>query len=163
MRAIASLILFAVAAACSRGPDRADPVEATEPAPAEPAAAVEVEPASSPEAALAGAETAAPAVDPLSDRLWALTPGDGRPGVFRVFLSSGAMMQGSCVETYRVSEWRRGKGGEIVWSEDGTEITADVLSLDAAGLTLGLNLADGRKVETYAAAAAPFVCPDLPR
>lgn len=145
-------------AACSRGAESAAPA-----ATAAPVVAAEAEPLPSPEPALAGAEPAAPAIDPLTDRLWTLTPGDGRPGVIRLFLSSGAMLQGSCVETYRVSEWRRDEAGKVVWNEDGAEISADIVAVDDAGLTLGLNLADGQKIETYAPADAPFVCPDLPR
>lgn len=152
------LIVAAVLAGCSRGPENAPT-----PGAAEPAIAAETAPAPSPEAALAGAEAETSEIDPLTDRLWALAPGDGRPGVYRVFLSSGAMMQGSCVEPYRVSEWRRDDGGKVVWNEDGAELTADIVSIDDAALTLGINLADGQKVESYTAAAVPFVCPDLPR
>ena len=154
-----ALLLTGIAvAACSRGAESAAPA-----ATAAPVVAAEAEPLPSPEAALAAAETAAPAIDPLTDRLWTLTPGDGRPGVFRLFLSSGAMIEGSCVETYRVSEWRRDEAEKIVWNEDGAEISADIVAIDDAGLTLGLNLADGQKIETYALADAPFACPDFPR
>jgi hypothetical protein len=156
-----SLFAALAAAACSRAADSAAPAapQSRETVPA----AAESAPAPSPEAALAGAETAAPAIDLLTDRLWMLTPGDSRPGVFRIFLSSGAMIEGSCVETYRVSEWSRNEAGKIVWKEDVVDISADIVSVDDAALTLGVNLADGQKVETYAVAAAPFVCPDLPR
>lgn len=155
MRSILLVTVLAISA-CSRAPGAQAPD-------VEPAASVGVTPSPSPEAALAGAEAAGAAIDPLTDQVWTLTPGDGRPGVFRIFLSSGAMMQGSCVETYRVSEWRRDGAGKVVWNEDGTEISADVVSVDGSALALGLNLAGGQKVETYTAASAPFVCPDLPR
>lgn len=105
----------------------------------------------------------APQTDPLTDRLWVLSPEDGRPGVIRVFLSSGAFFQGSCAETYRVSAWSRNAEGKIVWNEDGEEISADILSIDDAELVISVNLRDGRKVETYRRAPVPFTCPDLPR
>ncbi|NKB16239.1 MAG: hypothetical protein HC774_04150 [Sphingomonadales bacterium] len=105
----------------------------------------------------------APQIDPLTDRLWTLSPEDGRPGVIRIFLSSGALVQGSCVETYRVSAWSRDAEGKIVWNEDGEDISADILSIDDAALVISVNLRDGREVETYRSAPVPFTCPDLPR
>ena len=153
MRFVPLALVAAIAAACSRAPESA---QADQAAPSAEAVAAAESPSPAPAAA-------APAIDPLTERFWMLSPGDGRPGAFRIFLSSGAMMQGSCVETYRVSAWRRDAGGAIVWTEDGADIAADVVSVDGQTLTLSLALAGARKVETYAAASAPFVCPDLPR
>ncbi len=132
----------ACAAACVKAPENA---------PAAPAASLET------------ASMATPADDPLTDRFWTLAEPDGRTGVIRAFLSDGSMLQGSCGETYRLSAWRRGREGEIRWSEDGVEISADVLEAGPDALTIGLNLPDGQKIERFKPAAAPFVCPDLPR
>ncbi|MFN0024748.1 MAG: hypothetical protein ACKVS5_12725 [Parvularculaceae bacterium] len=144
-----------VTAACSKAPAPAEAETA-------PAVAAETAPAPSAEAVIAAAARA-PA-DPLTDRIWVLTPSDGRLGALKIFLSDGTLMQGSCGETYRLSKWRRDEAGKIVWNEDGVDILADVTALDDAALTIGINLVGGeQKIETYAPAATPFACPDLPR
>ena len=109
------------------------------------------------------APQAAPGADPIAEKVWMLTDSDDLPGVMRVFLSDGVMLQNSCWETYRLSSWRRAPDGRIVWTEDGRDIaaTADV---DAGGvLTFRIDLGGEERVETYRRAEAPFVCPDFPR
>ncbi len=103
------------------------------------------------------------AADPLLNKVWAMEPGDGRPGVMRVFLEGGVLIQDSCWETYRLSDWRRAADGRIVWNEDGMDIEAEVDAVSDGAMTLRLFLGAEEKVETYKAAASPFVCPDLPR
>lgn len=109
------------------------------------------------------APLAADVGDPLVDTAWTLTPGDGRPGVVRIFLSDGVLFQGSCVETYRLSSWRRISDSRIAWNEDGVDIEADAAVSDTAMLTLVLHLPSEEKTETYRRTDAPFVCPDMPR
>lgn len=105
----------------------------------------------------------AAAADPLTGKVWVLTTDDGRPGVMRVFLPDGVLIQDSCWETYRLSAWRRDGPRRIVWNEDGTEIAAEVDEASATALSLRLLLRGEEKSETYRVADAPFVCPDLPR
>jgi len=113
-------------------------------------------------AACSAAPDAAPASDPLTDRFWMSADNDGRTGVIRAFLSDGSFLQGSCGEPYRLSAWRR-SGDRLIWTEDGVEISADVIESGPGALTIGLNLPDGQKVERYRPAQPPFVCPDMPR
>lgn len=107
--------------------------------------------------------TAAPAADFLVDKIWTLADDDGRPGAIRIFLSDGVMLQDSCFETLRLSNWRRESDSRILWSEDGVDIAAEVVEIDAERMTLTLDLGYDLKTENYRAAEAPFVCPDLPR
>lgn len=141
MRLVLWFCAAVAAGACSKAPETAD---------AAPPAAAE-SPASD------------PLSDPLTDRFWTLAETDGRAGVIRAFLSDGSMLQGSCWEPYRLSAWRRSGDGAIVWTEDGVEISAAVIETGPDALTIGINLPGGQKVERYRPAAAPFVCPDLPR
>ena len=143
---IAAASVFA-ATACSKETEAAAP--ASEDAPARPAALPPVH---------GDAE-----IDPLADTIWTLTPTDGRAGTIRIFTSDGTMLQGSCGEPYRLSAWRRVDDGSIAWNEDGVDITAAIVSVDEVALTMALNLGAKKKTETYRVAAAPFVCPDLPR
>lgn len=113
-------------------------------------------------AACSKAPEAAPASDPLTDRFWMLADEDGRTGVIRAFLSDGSFLQGSCGEPYRLSVWRR-SGDSLVWTEDGVEISADIIETGPGALTIGINLRGDQKVERYRPAETPFVCPDLPR
>ncbi len=164
MRFASTAIAIALAlAACSKAPEppAADSTAAA-PTEAAPDVAAEIAAAPTPEAVFA-AEATADAADPITDRIWLLSPDEGKTGAMMLFLSDGVMMQGSCGETYRLSQWRRDEAGKIAWSEDGTEITADVIAVDGGMLTIGVNLRTERKVESFKPAAAAFVCPDLPR
>ena len=147
MRLIATAAAIFFCAACGKS-DVAPPADA---APASPAAEMQasLEP-----------ETAA---DPLLNKVWVMTPEDGRPGVMRIFLADGVLIQDSCWETYRLSDWRREADGKIVWNEDGMDVGAVVDEVSDNALTLRLLLHAEEKVETYRAAASPFVCPDMPR
>ncbi len=117
----------------------------------------------------ASSEKAGPALvveapaDPITGKVWTLSPEDGRQAVIRVFLADGALLQDSCFETFRLSQWRRISADRIAWNEDGMEIEADIVVLDDETLTLSLNLGSEEKTETYRIADVPYVCPDRPR
>lgn len=147
MRPMATAAALLLCAACGKS-DVAPPGDAS---PAGPAAEMQ--------AALPAEDD----VDPLFNKVWLREPGDGRPGVMRTFLGNGVLIQDSCWETYRLSEWRRAEDGKIVWNEDGMDIEAVVDEVSDNALTLRLLLRAEEKVETYRAAAPPFVCPDMPR
>ncbi|MEQ8935468.1 MAG: hypothetical protein RIE56_06725 [Amphiplicatus sp.] len=147
MRLIAIAAAILLCAACGN----ADVAPAKDAAPTSPAG--EMQASLSPETA----------GDPIVNTVWVMVPEDGRPGVMRVFLESGVLIQDSCWEAYRLSDWRRGVDSKIVWSEDGMDIEAEVDAVSDGAMTLRLFLGAEEKVETYRAAASPFVCPDMPR
>lgn len=114
----------------------------------------------------AGAEKASAAAGAslLENTVWAQAPeSGGPPGAFKIFLSGGTLITDSCWETYRLSEWRRTGDGAVAWTEDTAEIEATIVSLTQNELVLELQLVGGAERKTYAPAAAPFVCPDMPR
>jgi hypothetical protein len=80
----------------------------------------------------------------------------------QIFLSDGTLISDSCFETYRLSSWRLA-GDQLAWSEDGIEIRARVVSVDADALMLGMMLSGGEEQQRFTAAAVPYVCPDMPR
>ncbi len=100
----------------------------------------------------------------FTNRVWTRAAGeDELPGVMRVFLSDGTLVQDSCWETYRLSAWSFTSETGLTWNEDGVDIAAEIVSVTDAELTLSLQLRGGAVVETYVAADVPYVCPDLPR
>lgn len=141
MRQLAPLIVAMLCAACGKAADA-------------PAAAT---------AADASPSHGRVAEDALMNKVWILADDDGRPGVMRVFLSDGVLIQDSCWETYRLSDWRRTGENALAWSEDGVEIEAKIDTLSANALTLRLRLRSEEKVERYRVAVSPYVCPDMPR
>lgn len=144
MRAFVLIAAAVALAACYETTETATP-----PAPeAEPVAAAQPAPAES---------------GGFVGKIWAATSPESPPGSMRIFLDSGALLQTSCFETYRLSEWRRINGNRIAWSEDGAEIEAEVVAGDGDHLTLKLRIGAEERAETYRLAEIPAVCPDLPR
>ena len=112
----------------------------------------------------------ATAVDPygaitaeLTNRVWVRVDDNQLPGVIKIFLSDGTLVQDSCWETHRLSAWQQSAVGQLSWSEDGTEIKADIVTLTADELVLLLKLRGGDVEERYQPAAVPSVCPDMPK
>lgn len=101
-----------------------------------------------------------PANGDFVGRIWISTT-QGRPlGSMIVFLPDRTLLMDSCFETYRVSEW--GVAGErIRWREDSIPIEADVSLPSKDELTLQVVGQD--TAQTYIAASAPYVCPDMPK
>lgn len=104
----------------------------------------------------------APAKRSFTNRVWQRDDAEGRPGVIKVFLSDGTLIQDSCWETHRLSEWRMTSDTELSWIEDGAEIAAEIVSVSADQLVLRLQLGEETVEERLTAAAVPAVCPDLP-
>lgn len=98
----------------------------------------------------------------LVDRVWTKTDGD-LPGVMKIFLSDGTLVQDSCWETHRLSPWELTSDATLTWNEDGMDIVADIVSLTDAELVLSLKLGTDAVEEKYAAANVPYVCPDVPK
>jgi hypothetical protein len=124
-------------------------------------------PALADEAKLDGASTetaaSAEALASLTTRAWIKTDSGDLPGVIRIFLSDGTLVQDSCWETHRLSAWKMLSETKLSWNEDGKDISAHIASLTADKLTLVLDLKGGTVEEHYAAAPVPSVCPDMPK
>jgi hypothetical protein len=100
----------------------------------------------------------------FTNRVWVQEgTGDDRPGVMRIFLSDGTLVQDSCWETHRLSEWTMTSDTGVSWNEDGMDIAAEIVSVSAESLVLSLKLGNEAVEERYSAGAVPFVCPDMPR
>lgn len=98
----------------------------------------------------------------LVDRVWTKADGD-LPGVMKIFLSDGTLVQDSCWETHRLSAWELTSETALKWNEDGMDINADIVSLTDAELVLSLKLGNDAVEEKYVTATVPYVCPDMPK
>lgn len=119
-------------------------------------------PANAEDAMVDDAETSDSSKDSqLTNRVWTKDEEDsnGLPGVMTIFLSDGTLVQDSCWETHRLSQWQSVSETELSWNEDGRDITAKVVTLDDNTLVLDV---DGTEMR-YISASAPFVCPDFPK
>jgi hypothetical protein len=101
--------------------------------------------------------------DDLTDRVWVKSGEKELPGVIKIFLSDGTLVQDSCWETHRLSAWQMTDAKSMSWTEDGEEIKADIVTLTADELVLSLKLKGGAVEEHYQPAAVPSVCPDIPK
>jgi len=100
----------------------------------------------------------------LTNRVWVKTgsPQD-LPGVIKIFLSDGTLVQDSCWETHRLSPWEMTSARTLQWTEDGAEIKADIVTLTADELVLSLKLKGGAVEERYSPSPVPATCPDVPK
>ena len=102
--------------------------------------------------------------DPLTNKVWVKAGDDASlPGVIKIFLSDGTLVQDSCWETHRLSAWQKAGAKSVTWNEDGMDIKADIVTLTADELVLSLQLKGGAVEEHYTPAAVPSVCPDIPK
>lgn len=100
----------------------------------------------------------------LTEKFWIQSQDDaGLPGSMILFLSEGTMLQDSCWETYRLSNWQMTGEDSLSWQEDTMTIEADIVEINEAELVLALHLGEDIVEERYTAAPVPFVCPDMPR
>ncbi|RUT35163.1 hypothetical protein EMQ25_04250 [Arsenicitalea aurantiaca] len=104
-----------------------------------------------------------PAKRSFTNRVWVMEESGDLPGVIRIFLSDGTLVQDSCWETHRLSPWTSTSETSLSWTEDGAEIKAEILSVSATQLRLQLDLNGTLEEQSYRAAEVPFVCPDMPR
>jgi hypothetical protein len=99
--------------------------------------------------------------DDLTNRVWVKSGDDASlSGVIKIFLSDGTLVQDSCWETHRLSSWHASEDMSLRWDEDGMEIKAEVVTLNAGELVLKIA---GMDEERYVPAAVPYVCPDIPK
>lgn len=99
--------------------------------------------------------------DELTNRVWVKEGDESQlPGVVKIFLSDGTLVQDSCWETHRLSAWHKDGNAAVVWNEDGMDIKADIVTLTADELVLNIV---GIGEERYTPATVPYVCPDMPK
>jgi len=100
----------------------------------------------------------------LTNKVWVKAGDDAAlPGVIKVFLSDGTLVQDSCWETHRLSPWQMTDAKSLTWNEDGMDIKADIVTLTADELVLSLKLKGGDVQEHYKPAPVPSACPDMPK
>ena len=145
MRTVLVAIAIVMTGACDRS---------TAPAEAPPPSATPV--------ADSATDTPATPTPSFTDRVWLRADAGSAPGAMQVYLSDGTLISDSCFETYRLSSWRL-EGEELVWSEDGIDIRARLVSVDANALVLRVMLRGGEEEQRFSAATVPYVCPDMPR
>ena len=109
------------------------------------------------------AEADSPTRRDLTNRVWVKQDDGGLPGVMRIFLSDGTLVQDSCWETHRLSEWKMTADNAVTWNEDGMDIAAEIRAISAESLTLALKLGNETVEEHYTPATVPYVCPDMPK
>jgi hypothetical protein len=123
-------------------------------------------PAMAEELAVAGAmegDDASPLKRSFLNRVWVKADSGDLPGVMRIFLSDGTLVQDSCWETHRLSEWKMTSDTAVSWNEDGIDIAAEIVSVSADNLVLSVKLGGEAVEERYTAADVPYVCPDIPK
>ena len=99
----------------------------------------------------------------LTNRVWTKAEDGGLPGVMKIFLSDGTLVQDSCWETHRLDKWELTSDTGIRWNEDGMDINADIVSRSDAELVLSLKRGASAQEEKYVAATVPYLCPDMPK
>lgn len=113
-----------------------------------------------PPAATANTESPAPADGLFMGRMWISTTAPAPHGSFMIFLPDHTMLMGSCVETYRLSEWGVA-GDKIRWREDTIPIEAAVTM--PRRNEMRLQIAGQDHEQSFVLASAPYVCPDMPK
>lgn len=115
-----------------------------------------------PDDATEAAPNRSPLTRSFANRVWVQQASD-LPGVMKIFLSDGTLVQDSCWETHRLSTWTMNGETELSWNEDGMDIAAKIVSVSSTDLHLQLQLGTEKVDEHYSAAAVPSVCPDMPK
>jgi hypothetical protein len=86
----------------------------------------------------------------------------GQPrGSIRIFLPDKTLLIDSCFETYRIVEWGVVSENTIRWREE--TVPVEVQYEQPGPDRLILRIAGVDEEQTYIAASAPYVCPDMPR
>lgn len=110
-------------------------------------------------------------LDPLFDKIWRITSATPYPnsGSIYIFLRNGALLETSCVETYRVATWKAdsNKPGTIEVTEDGRVAFSATISASASRTlrllqTMAVGNHEVRNIN-FTAIDKEFVCPDMPK
>jgi hypothetical protein len=105
-------------------------------------------------------ERGEPADSRFIGRVWlSTTPGSPR-GSIMIFLPDRTLVQDSCFETFRLSQW--GASGNLIrWIEDTLPVEAEITLPDKDQLILRVRGFD--RQQSFEAVTPPYVCPDMPR
>lgn len=115
------------------------------------------------EEATAGGDRS-PLTRSISNRVWVKSDSDDDlPGVMKIFLSDGTLVQDSCWEAHRLSQWQMTSDTAVTWNEDGIDVVAEIISVSSGALVLNVQLGSEAVEERYVAASVPWVCPDMPK
>jgi hypothetical protein len=149
----ATIILSAVAlaAGCAKSTG-----ESAQPGPA-PADAVVAQPAE----IVAQPVEIAPAPPAIENVIWFRDDAGAPPGEIRVFATDGSLLMDSCYETFRIARWRRVDGDTIAWTEDASEIIAEIANATASNLTLVLHLRNETVTQSWSRKDGEFLCPSI--
>lgn len=110
-----------------------------------------------------GAESRDVAETTLTGRVWVQAAEGELPGVMRIFLPDGTLVQDSCWEAYRLSEWQMVSQGRIRLTENGALVEAAIEMPSPTELVLRFDL-DGASIEEhYTSTTIPHVWTDLPK
>nr|AIA17831.1 hypothetical protein [uncultured bacterium] len=100
----------------------------------------------------------------FTNRVWVKEDANNDlPGVMKIFLSDGTMVQDSCWENHRLSNGTMSGDAGLTWNEDGMDIPATIVSVSSTELHLQLTLGSDKVDEHYVAATVPYTCPDMPK
>ncbi|MBU1307566.1 MAG: hypothetical protein KKF33_18840 [Alphaproteobacteria bacterium] len=99
----------------------------------------------------------------FTNRVWVQADSSDLPGVMKIFLSDGTLVQDSCWETHRLSKWSMIGEADLTWNEDGMDISASIVSVSSNALHLQVQVGKERIDEHFTSAAVPFLCPDMPK
>ena len=117
-------------------------------------------PAASAPASATNAAEELPAGGQFIGKMWISSKRGAPRGSFVIFLPDHTLLMGSCVETYRLSEWGV-VDDKIRWREDTIPVEATVTLPRPSQMEL--RLAGRDEPHGYVLASAPYVCPDMPR
>lgn len=110
------------------------------------------------------AEAKTEATQALVGRVWVeQKPGNGLPGVMRIFLADGTLVMDSCWETYTLRKWQRTGPDSLAWDEDGARLTATVTMPAKDRLVLKVKAGRDTLEQRYVATTAPYLCPEMKR
>jgi hypothetical protein len=93
----------------------------------------------------------------FEDRVWA--SGEGPETVFRVFLSSGALLTAPCGGAPHVAPWRRVDATTLVWEENGAVLRAEIAGLGPREFALLRDPGPDEWSESHRRVQAPAACP----
>ena len=106
----------------------------------------------------------------LFSRIWRVTDpvSKSAPGSILIFLPNGTLLEGSCVETYRIASWtidKRTPSAVRVVENNQLAFTAEITELAKNRLRLQQRLVRSRENRNLVLQAVngEFVCPDLPK
>ncbi len=119
------------------------------------------QPAPAAPASSAMAESSEEQLPSFVGKIWVSTTPRHARGSILVFLPDKSVLQDSCFETFRVSQWGIISPTRIRWIEDTIPIEAEYSQPSSRELVLEPVGTGGR--ETYVSISVPYVCPDMPR